>query len=196
MPPSREGARAARSVVLALLAAAIGAFSGCALREDPDAAARFDALHALAGANRCEEALPLVKRFVQDYPEDAAGHYLLSVCYLRVRQANFTHAEGELDTALWLLRNRENWGVLQGRMPPDEFEALIRLAMIDVDRLWVGRAAEMRVPLPALRARLDKAVANTRRGEALNPKEGRFRQFREDFERLRAELDRAAPGLQ
>lgn len=182
--------------MLPALALVLGALPACAPREAPDRAARFESLHALAGANRCEEAMPLVKRYVQDYPDDAAGHYLLSVCYLRVKQANFTHAEGELDTALWLLDNREDWGVWQETMSKDAFEALLRLAMIDVDRLWVGRAAEMGAPRAALRARLDKAIASTRRGEELKPDEPRFRQFRADFERLRAELDQDAHGLQ
>jgi len=165
--------------------------TGC--RRSPGEDVLLDS-YRLGQQHRWNQALPHVKAYLIEHPDDAAGHYLLGQCYLHVPAPHLTIANGELQTALNCFQRTRDLGVFASLMTPNKFESDIHRRSALVYMRMVREGMTHGLPPGLLRPQLARALEHVRRARALDPASPILEEMEEALVRTSEELERE-PGL-
>ncbi len=136
-------------------------------------------------ARRVDDALPLVKAYLSEHPEDAAAHYVLGQCYLHRPDVNTTLAKGEFETALHYFEKNRDLGIFAPEMTAALFQSALQrdMALALMRALYEGDG--LGVPGPVMYPVLDQALQHVREGLRFDPTSGFLRDMEHSLEELR-----------
>jgi tetratricopeptide (TPR) repeat protein len=78
---------------------------GCKDRSAEDAAARSRG-ELLCLEKKFDEAIPVLKQYLANHPDDSGSHFYLGVCFLACKKPWLVIAQGEIETALYLFNKQ------------------------------------------------------------------------------------------
>lgn len=162
--------RNALCIVLGITAWAVVPGAGCAPKP-PEEAVLAEAW-ALGQENRWAEAVPLLKGWLQAYPESVGGHFLYGQAYLHVPEPRFSVAIGEFRLAKALADRDESIGDLASLMTAEDFEVAFheKLALAHLRMAYEG--IRMEFPDRLIRQQLELSLEETQAGLELAPTRG------------------------
>ncbi|MBI2426121.1 MAG: hypothetical protein HYV27_25080 [Candidatus Hydrogenedentes bacterium] len=160
----RRKAHAAAAMALAAVCLA-----ACEPAPDESPAQRLIAAYQMGQEYEWDAARAYAKAYLQVFPEDASGHFLLGQSYLRIPVPNLTMAEGEIMTAIRLFDAHGQVGALEPVLAAPDFEFNLQL---EAARTYVRAFREVLVqgfPVSQNLGLLEMARDHVDRGLALQP---------------------------
>ena len=144
----------------------LGMVSGCRKAPDTDA---LRLAWAQVNDRQLGAAIPLIKEYLQYYPNSVAAHYMFGKCYLHRADANTTLAKGEIETALALLDRGNSPEFLTEIYPENKLRAMMHqdaaLALMRAIYDASGEGLPEIISLPMI----DMALEHVKEGLAEDP---------------------------
>ena len=157
----------------------------------PEPAEVLRTAYDLGKEDRWDEAIPLIKRYVQSHPDRVDGHFLLGMAhmYTRAQVVATGIAEGEMQLALALYAASGDLGILAADMTPEEFKVAAQRETAYAHIWWIQQARSEGLPVAFVVPRLHAALTFVERGlevdaesEELTQIQERIHYYLEQFE--------------
>ena len=156
--------------------------AGCGKRPDDSLVSQA---FELSEQRRVNEAIPLIKKYLQTHPDDAVAHYIYGKCWLHRTDAFTTLAKGEFETALALFERNKDLGIFRDKMTPNFFRASLHrdtaLALLRA----VYEAEGVGVMPPMMMKVLNLAAEHVRKGLLYDPGDAFLMEMKQTLESLR-----------
>jgi hypothetical protein len=168
--------------------------SGCGRSPQYDPAPLRQAA-ALGDEQRWDDARPLIKAHLLKFPEDAAGHYFYGLSYLHLAEPELTIAEGELLTALALLRPEDPHIQAATGMDYATFKGSLHQKTAMVYMRAFREAIRLNIPMELTRDLLTKAMEQTELGLDSNPTSHLLKEYKDFLEETLQGIPKRTPKI-
>ena len=147
---------------------------------------------ALVLDHKPDDALPLLKQYLQANPCDAGAHYLLGYCYRTVQPAWLTIADGEFETALYLVKRTGECGRLNRFQSADALELEIHRCRALTGMQWLLEAMDRRVRREYVERLAEQTMKHVQEGLHIDPNHPELREMEHT---LRFYIEGATPPV-